>query len=485
MLAKSSAEAEYRAINTVTCEVIWINKILYELNVKVSLPVPIHCDNSYVIQIAANPVFHEKTKHFEIELFFLREKGENSNASVHKAVDSGMGKVDKGKRIMMEDTNVFPNKVDKGKWIMIEDTNVVPNRKAGRMNNGIVIVENVNPSVNESDSDSDKENMFNASIDVDSESEYSDKYVDFLSEAEEELIELRKKNGDDGMTDPFQIFETKNEEYPIHDKDTHWKMRKPKVGERTSKNQVIARCGLRPEKLKEPEKGKQSETITEEHYVMIRSYGKEILNSNEGFTMKLGMETGNRLTLMSDQHKGMIEAVKNVMPLADVDSVLDTSMKALESSIVEFGSNYEVVENGFRKCFNSVLLMVRNKPLITMLEAINDWNLQKINKARGNNFEERNGSEACRVNKKNRSCTCRMWQLSGLSCPRAIAIIFKLNRRPKDYVPLVLEKLRLDENVRDRSSASMQGGAVSGGTVRGGVVRGGRGRGGVVRGRGG
>ncbi|GJU06584.1 ribonuclease H-like domain-containing protein [Tanacetum coccineum] len=39
-----------------------------------SLHVPLHCDNSSAIQIAANLVFHERTKHFEIELFFLREK---------------------------------------------------------------------------------------------------------------------------------------------------------------------------------------------------------------------------------------------------------------------------------------------------------------------------------------------------------------------------------------------------------------------------
>ncbi|GJT02086.1 ribonuclease H-like domain-containing protein [Tanacetum coccineum] len=51
-----------------------ILKILAELNVDTTLPVPLHCDNSSAIQIAANPVFHERTKHFEIELFFLREK---------------------------------------------------------------------------------------------------------------------------------------------------------------------------------------------------------------------------------------------------------------------------------------------------------------------------------------------------------------------------------------------------------------------------
>ncbi|GJX65826.1 hypothetical protein Tco_0300169 [Tanacetum coccineum] len=65
----------YKAMNTITCEVIWIQKILAELNVRISLLVLIHCDNSSaIIQIAANSVFHEKTKHFEIELFLLREK---------------------------------------------------------------------------------------------------------------------------------------------------------------------------------------------------------------------------------------------------------------------------------------------------------------------------------------------------------------------------------------------------------------------------
>ncbi|GJY02985.1 ribonuclease H-like domain-containing protein, partial [Tanacetum coccineum] len=62
------------AMNSVTYEVIWIMKILNELNVKVSLPATINCDNSSAIQIVANLVFHERTKYFKIELFFLKEK---------------------------------------------------------------------------------------------------------------------------------------------------------------------------------------------------------------------------------------------------------------------------------------------------------------------------------------------------------------------------------------------------------------------------
>ncbi|GKB22091.1 hypothetical protein Tco_0856014 [Tanacetum coccineum] len=74
VLARFSAEAEFRAMFSVTCEVMWILKILKEMKVDVQVPVPLHCDNNVVIQIAANPVFHVKTKHFELDLYFLREK---------------------------------------------------------------------------------------------------------------------------------------------------------------------------------------------------------------------------------------------------------------------------------------------------------------------------------------------------------------------------------------------------------------------------
>ncbi|GKA46002.1 hypothetical protein Tco_0738798 [Tanacetum coccineum] len=73
-VTRKSVTAKYRAMNSVTCKVFWILKILAKLNIDASLPVQLHCDNSSAIQIAANPVFYERTNHFEIELFFLREK---------------------------------------------------------------------------------------------------------------------------------------------------------------------------------------------------------------------------------------------------------------------------------------------------------------------------------------------------------------------------------------------------------------------------
>ncbi|GKA18937.1 ribonuclease H-like domain-containing protein, partial [Tanacetum coccineum] len=73
-LSKSSAEAEYRAMASVTSEIVWILKILKDLNWEHFMPVNMFCDSQAAIKIAANPVFHERTKHLEIDLHFVREK---------------------------------------------------------------------------------------------------------------------------------------------------------------------------------------------------------------------------------------------------------------------------------------------------------------------------------------------------------------------------------------------------------------------------
>ncbi|KAJ0920331.1 putative RNA-directed DNA polymerase [Helianthus annuus] len=73
-VSRSTAEAEYRAMCSATCELIWLKNLLFELNVQCSLPMSLKCDSQAAISIAANPVFHERTKHFELDLHFLREK---------------------------------------------------------------------------------------------------------------------------------------------------------------------------------------------------------------------------------------------------------------------------------------------------------------------------------------------------------------------------------------------------------------------------
>ncbi|GJT51520.1 ribonuclease H-like domain-containing protein [Tanacetum coccineum] len=73
-LSKSSAEAEYRAMASVTCKIMWVLKVLKDFSQCGLTPVDLFCDNKSAIQTTANPVMHEKTKHFDIDVHLVREK---------------------------------------------------------------------------------------------------------------------------------------------------------------------------------------------------------------------------------------------------------------------------------------------------------------------------------------------------------------------------------------------------------------------------
>ncbi|GKD29319.1 uncharacterized mitochondrial protein-like protein [Tanacetum coccineum] len=70
-LSRSSAEAEYRCMASITCEAVWLINLLNDLNVEGLVPVLLYCGSTSVIQIAANLVFHEKTKHFENDVHLV------------------------------------------------------------------------------------------------------------------------------------------------------------------------------------------------------------------------------------------------------------------------------------------------------------------------------------------------------------------------------------------------------------------------------
>nr|GEU33775.1 ribonuclease H-like domain-containing protein [Tanacetum cinerariifolium] len=73
-LSRSSAEAKYRSMASATYEVIRLSNLLSDMGVTGLLPVVIYCDNSSALEIVANPVFHEKSKHFEIDVHLVKEK---------------------------------------------------------------------------------------------------------------------------------------------------------------------------------------------------------------------------------------------------------------------------------------------------------------------------------------------------------------------------------------------------------------------------
>ncbi|GJY31754.1 ribonuclease H-like domain-containing protein [Tanacetum coccineum] len=73
-ISKSFSEAEYISMSSASCEVVWLGNLLHSIGLKDLYPVELFCDNSAAIQIADNPVFHERTKHFELDIYFVREK---------------------------------------------------------------------------------------------------------------------------------------------------------------------------------------------------------------------------------------------------------------------------------------------------------------------------------------------------------------------------------------------------------------------------
>ena len=57
----------------VTCELMWLKQVIEELGVTQIKSMQLICDNQVVMHIASNLVFHERTKHIEIDCHFVRE----------------------------------------------------------------------------------------------------------------------------------------------------------------------------------------------------------------------------------------------------------------------------------------------------------------------------------------------------------------------------------------------------------------------------
>ena len=76
VVARSSAEAEFRAVAQGICEGLWLRRLLEELHAELELPIKLYCDNKAAISISLNPVQHDRTKHVEVDRHFIKEKVE-------------------------------------------------------------------------------------------------------------------------------------------------------------------------------------------------------------------------------------------------------------------------------------------------------------------------------------------------------------------------------------------------------------------------
>ncbi|GJT17937.1 ribonuclease H-like domain-containing protein, partial [Tanacetum coccineum] len=69
----NSAEAEYRGVANVVAQMCWLRNLLRELYTPLSSATLVYCDNVSVIYLSSNPVQHQRTKHIEIDIHFVRD----------------------------------------------------------------------------------------------------------------------------------------------------------------------------------------------------------------------------------------------------------------------------------------------------------------------------------------------------------------------------------------------------------------------------
>jgi hypothetical protein len=73
IVSRSSAEVVYRVVANGVAEACWLQQLLQELHAPLSKSTLIYCDNVSIVYPSTNPIQHQRTKHVEIDIHFIRE----------------------------------------------------------------------------------------------------------------------------------------------------------------------------------------------------------------------------------------------------------------------------------------------------------------------------------------------------------------------------------------------------------------------------
>lgn len=73
-VARSSTEAEYRALTEAASEVKWFHSLMSNLGFSSPSTPVLYCDNIGATYLSANPVFHSRMKHLALDYHFLKEQ---------------------------------------------------------------------------------------------------------------------------------------------------------------------------------------------------------------------------------------------------------------------------------------------------------------------------------------------------------------------------------------------------------------------------
>ncbi|XP_061359619.1 uncharacterized mitochondrial protein AtMg00810-like [Gastrolobium bilobum] len=73
-VSRSSTEAEFRSLASTLAKITWLQSLLYELHIPCTVLPTVFCDNASTVMLAENLVLHNRTKHFELDLYFVRDR---------------------------------------------------------------------------------------------------------------------------------------------------------------------------------------------------------------------------------------------------------------------------------------------------------------------------------------------------------------------------------------------------------------------------